>query len=68
MLPYVERSRGWNGSKINNNYIVSQFRMSHGLQGCKIKKGESKLLSPHSRCLSRHAKLGALHDKTKGRL
>ena len=46
MSPYVERSRGWNGSKINNSYIVSQFRMSHGLQGCKIKKGESKLLSP----------------------
>ena len=36
MRPHVERSRCWNGSKES---IISQFTISHGLQGCKIKKG-----------------------------
>ena len=34
----------------------------------RLKKGESKLLSPSQPFLSRHVKLGALRDETKGRL
>ena len=33
MQPQVERSKVWKGSKYS---IISQFRISHSLQGCKI--------------------------------
>ena len=34
----------------------------------RLKKERVNCCLPHSRCLSHHANLGALHDKTKGRL
>ena len=43
----------------NSGVRLSQFRISNGFQGCKIKKGESKLLSSPQPFLSL-----ALRDET----